>query len=53
VAVFTTDVAIRRFAEKTDTIVRWTEFERGGHVAAMETPDLRLGDVREFIRSLT
>lgn len=53
VAVFTTDVAIRRFAEKTDTIVRWTEFERGGHFAAMEAPDLLLGDVREFVRSLT
>ncbi|MEV0788686.1 epoxide hydrolase family protein [Kribbella sp. NPDC050459] len=53
VAVFTTDVAIRRFAEKTDTIVRWTEFDRGGHFAAMEAPDLLLGDLRAFIRSLT
>jgi pimeloyl-ACP methyl ester carboxylesterase len=52
VAVFTTDVAIRRFAERTDTIVRWSEFERGGHFAAMEAPDLLLGDVREFFRSL-
>jgi epoxide hydrolase len=30
--------------------VHWTEFERGGHFAAMETPDLLVGDVREFFR---
>jgi len=30
VAVFPGDVAIRRFAERTDTIVRWSEFDRGG-----------------------
>ncbi|HEU4948870.1 MAG TPA: epoxide hydrolase [Kribbella sp.] len=52
VAVFPTDVAIRRFAEKTDTIVRWTEFDRGGHFAAMEAPDLLAGDVRQFFHSL-
>ncbi|GAA1553722.1 epoxide hydrolase [Kribbella sancticallisti] len=52
VAVFPTDVAIRRFAEKTDTIMRWTEFDRGGHFAAMEAPDLLVDDVREFFSSL-
>jgi pimeloyl-ACP methyl ester carboxylesterase len=52
VAVFPTDVAIRRFAEKTDTIVHWSEFDRGGHFAAMEAPDLFTGDVREFFRRL-
>ncbi|MGH3371819.1 MAG: epoxide hydrolase family protein, partial [Nocardioidaceae bacterium] len=36
VAVFPPDVAIRRFAEKADTIVRWTELDTGGHFAAME-----------------
>jgi len=51
VAVFTTDVAIRRFAEKTNTIVHWSEFDRGGHFAAMEVPDLFVGDVRAFFRS--
>jgi pimeloyl-ACP methyl ester carboxylesterase len=50
VAVFTTDVAIRRFAEKTNTIVHWSEFERGGHFAAMEVPDLFIRDVRMFFR---
>ena len=52
VAVFTTDVAIRRFAEKTNTIVHWSEFERGGHFAAMEAPELFIGDVRTFFRRL-
>ena len=43
---------IRRFAESSDTIVHWTEFGRGGHFAAMEVPDLLVGDVREFFRPL-
>jgi pimeloyl-ACP methyl ester carboxylesterase len=52
VAVFPTDVAIRRFAEKTDTIVHWSEFDRGGHFAAMETPDLLTQDIRAFFGKL-
>ena len=52
VAVFPTDVSIRRFGEKTETIVHWSEFERGGHFAAMEAPDLFVGDVRSFFASL-
>jgi epoxide hydrolase len=31
--------------------VHWTEFDRGGHFAAMEEPDLLVGDVREFFRA--
>jgi len=30
--------------------VHWAEFGRGGHFAAMEAPDLLVGDVREFFR---
>jgi pimeloyl-ACP methyl ester carboxylesterase len=52
VAVFTTDVAIRRFAERSDTIVHWSEFDRGGHFAAMEAPDLLTADVRQFFRTV-
>jgi microsomal epoxide hydrolase len=54
VAVFPREIAppIRRFAEQSDTIVHWTEFGRGGHFAAMEVPDLLVGDVREFFRPL-
>jgi pimeloyl-ACP methyl ester carboxylesterase len=52
VAVFPTDVAIRRFAERAHTIVHWSEFERGGHFAALEAPDLFVEDVRAFFGSL-
>ncbi|PSL58158.1 hypothetical protein B0I31_101374 [Saccharothrix carnea] len=34
--------------ERTDNIVRWTEFDRGGHFAAMEQPGLLAEDVRAF-----
>lgn len=50
VAVFPDDFSIRRLVEREHTIVHWSEFDRGGHFAAMETPDLLVGDVREFFR---
>lgn len=31
VAVFANDVTIRRYAESANTIVHWSEFDRGGH----------------------
>ncbi len=46
------DAPIRRFAERFNHIVHWSEFDRGGHFAAMEEPDLLVGDVRAFFRSL-
>jgi pimeloyl-ACP methyl ester carboxylesterase len=52
VAVFPGDVTIRRLAERDHTVVHWSEFERGGHFAAMEAPDLLVGDVRAFFRSI-
>jgi hypothetical protein len=33
-------------------IAHWSEFDRGGHFAAMEEPDLLVGDVRKFYRTL-
>ncbi|MEV6193755.1 epoxide hydrolase family protein [Streptomyces sp. NPDC051920] len=45
-------VALRHVAERTDTLVRWTEFDRGGHFAAMEEPDLLVADIRAFFRQL-
>jgi epoxide hydrolase len=53
VAVFPREIAppIRRFAELSDNIVHWSEFDRGGHFAAMEVPDLLVGDVRAFFRA--
>lgn len=52
VAVFPGDTTIRGIAEKQNNLVRWTEFDRGGHFAAMETPDLLIEDVREFFGPL-
>jgi epoxide hydrolase len=50
-AVFTgSDVAIRRLAERDHNVVHWSEFDRGGHFAALEAPDLLVGDVRAFFR---
>ena len=45
-----TPEAIRRYAEYGNNIVHWSDFERGGHFAAMEAPDLLVGDVRTFFR---
>lgn len=52
VAVFPTDPAIRRVAEREHHLVHWTEHDRGGHFAAMEAPDLLVDDVRAFFRGL-
>jgi epoxide hydrolase len=52
VAAFAEDVAIRRYGEAGYNIVHWSDFDRGGHFAAMEAPDLLVGDVRQFFRSL-
>ena len=54
VAVFPREpqLALRHKAERTEHLVRWTEFDRGGHFAAMEEPDLLVGDLREFFRGL-
>ena len=52
VAVFPMDVSIRRTIELEHTVVHWSEFDRGGHFAAMEAPDLLVGDVREFFSKL-
>jgi epoxide hydrolase len=52
VAVFTTDVTVRPFAAKVSNVVRWSEFDRGGHFAALEAPDILTADMREFFRDL-
>jgi len=45
-------IVLRHLAERTNNIVRWTEYDRGGHFAAMEEPDLLVDDVRSFFRQL-
>jgi pimeloyl-ACP methyl ester carboxylesterase len=52
VLVFAHDVGIRRYAERENTITRWTDVDRGGHFAALEEPELLTTDVREFFRPL-
>ena len=51
VAVFPNDfLSIRAFAERDHRqIVHWSEFDRGGHFAALEVPALLAEDVRAFV----
>jgi microsomal epoxide hydrolase len=45
---------VRRFAEQIiPTLTHWTEFDRGGHFAALEQPELLVEDIRAFARTLT
>ncbi len=52
VAVFPTDPAVRPLLERAHRIVHWSEFDRGGHFAAMEAPDLLVQDLRDCFRPL-
>ena len=46
------DVTIRRWAERDNNVVQWTELEHGGHFAALEVPGLLVDDVRKFFRTV-
>jgi len=52
VAAFAHDIPIRSYAEQYNTITHWTDFDTGGHFAALEAPDLLVADVRQFFRGL-
>jgi hypothetical protein len=52
VAVFGAESAIKSFADPAGKIEHWKEYERGGHFAAMEVPDLLAGDLRTFFQPL-
>ncbi len=52
VAVFPTDPAMRHILEREHNITQWTEYDRGGHFAALEAPDLLIDDIRRFFRGL-
>ena len=53
VAVFQDgDIAIRRYGENSNNILRWTEYPHGGHYAALTVPEVWLNDIREFFREL-
>jgi pimeloyl-ACP methyl ester carboxylesterase len=54
VAVFPQDFrTIRTFAERANNIVRYTEFDRGGHFAYTTDPDLVVADLQDFVASLS
>ncbi len=40
----------RGWVERENDLQHWSEFDRGGHFAALEEPDLLLDDVRTFFR---
>jgi pimeloyl-ACP methyl ester carboxylesterase len=52
IAVFPQDLflPVRRLAERQYTIVHWAEYDRGGHFAAMEVPDMFIGELQVFFR---
>ena len=39
-------------ADLPDNVTHWSVFERGGHFPAIEEPELLVGDLREFFRTL-
>jgi pimeloyl-ACP methyl ester carboxylesterase len=51
-AVFNTDPVMRRLMDPDHQMAHWSEFDRGGHFAAMEEPNLLIADVRQFFRPL-
>jgi epoxide hydrolase len=46
------DDLVRRLIDPEGAIGHWTQHRRGGHFAAMESPDLLVTDVRAFFRKL-
>ena len=48
VANFPGDGAIRGLAELSNTITQWTRYERGGHFASLQAPDLLVSDIQAF-----
>lgn len=52
VAAFAEDVSIRLFGEQSNNITHWTDFDKGGHFAAMEEPELLAADIKSFFQNL-
>ena len=51
-AVFRGDSTVRAFAQREHNVVHFSEFDAGGHFAALQTPDLLTTDLRNFFHSL-
>ena len=48
-----TNLPVRSIAEaRFPNLIQWSEFDEGGHFPAIEVPDLFVGDVRSFARTL-
>jgi epoxide hydrolase len=54
VAVFSRDLrSVRRFTpHDSRDLMHWSEFDRGGHCLALDTPNLLIDDLRDFFRRL-
>jgi pimeloyl-ACP methyl ester carboxylesterase len=53
VATFPGDTAVRTLAERSHTIVRWSDYDRGGHFASLQAPDLLAADIQGFAAEVT
>ena len=42
----------KAYAETRFNLVRYTRFDRGGHFAALEEPDLFVEDIKAFFKEL-
>jgi pimeloyl-ACP methyl ester carboxylesterase len=42
----------RIYVERGYNVIRWNEFPRGGHFAAVEEPELLAADIRSFVASI-
>ncbi|MFD3401033.1 epoxide hydrolase family protein [Kribbella sp. NPDC058693] len=51
-AVFPNDSTVRKLVEREFDVVHYTEFDRGGHFAALEVPELVIGDLQDFFGKL-
>jgi hypothetical protein len=51
-ALFGGDDLLRKVLDPDHKMAHWSEYDRGGHFAALETPDLLVGDLRSFFREL-
>ena len=54
IALFPKEISLppREWAERSLRVQHWTQMPRGGHFAALEEPELLVGDLRAFFRSL-
>ncbi|WP_427892574.1 epoxide hydrolase family protein [Kribbella sp. GL6] len=51
-AVFPNDSTVRTLVQREFDVVHYTEFDRGGHFAALEVPELVVEDLRAFFAKL-